>query len=187
MSDASQSSLHDLLNEADLLDKAHKVDDSTYNLMWGSAMVVVGMTGRAMVALAPLFKTLPPGPPELAVAFMHRLLKLNGQLGGVANFALQDDGWVVLHAARDVHGMDAEEFNVVVRTVARYADQFDDELARTYYGRPSAAPEPELLEGVAAGNGAANGAAGDSPEAGEASATADEGAAGEPSAEPPAS
>ena len=132
------ANLEELLKTADLLDKAEKIDDQTFRLRWGSAMIIVGISGSALVAIAPLFKAPPAGN---ALAFYRRLLELNGTLGGVASFAIQLDGWVVLHGGRDVRDMSAHEFAVLVTTVAREADHYDDVLIGEFFAPPSPADD----------------------------------------------
>jgi hypothetical protein len=54
-------------------------------------------------------------------------------MGGMASFAIQPDGWVVLHSGRALRGLDAHEFAVLVSAVGRFADQFDDQLIAEFY------------------------------------------------------
>lgn len=143
MSDQPKVNLKALLEEADLLDKAVKLEDTLYELRWGSALVIVGIKGPAMVAIAPMFNKLPDGAE---LAFLHRLLELNATLGGMAGFAIQPDGWIVLHGGRDVKGMDADEFALVVSTVARHADQFDDQLYDEFFRTEEAENPPDGAE-----------------------------------------
>jgi hypothetical protein len=130
-------SLEVLLRESGLAEKADKVDDKMYRLQWGSAFVIVGTSGTAIVAIAPLFQHLPPGREE---EFFRKLLAHNAYMGGMASFALQPDGWVVLHSGRALKGLDSHEFAVLVSAVGRFADQFDDELIAEFYA-PKAAAE----------------------------------------------
>jgi hypothetical protein len=119
-----------LLRDSGLAEKAEKVDDKMYRLQWGSAFVIVGTSGTAIVAIAPLFQHLPPGREQ---EFFKRLLEHNAYMGGMASFALQPDGWVVLHSGRALKGLDAHEFAVLVSAVGRFADQFDDQLIAEFY------------------------------------------------------
>jgi len=136
MSEQPQANLKALLVAIQLLDKAQALEDSLYELQWGSAMLVVGISGRALVIIAPLFNKLPEGK---VLPLFRRLLELNSTLGGVASFALQADGWVVLQSGRDVNGMDAEEFGILLRTVAEHADRYDGMLYQEFF----AAETPE--------------------------------------------
>lgn len=133
--------LQSLLAQCGLAENAVPVDDRFVRLQYGSAFVLVGISGTAVVAVAPLFRRLPPGDVE---AFYRRLLVANAQMGGVASFAIGSDGWVVLHAGRSVKGLDAEELGVLIGSVGRFADKYDDELIAEFYQRRE--PPPPSLE-----------------------------------------
>jgi len=127
--------LQSLLTECGLAEKAVPVDERFVRLQYGSAFVLLGISGTAVVAVSPLFRQLPAQNVE---AFYRKLLAHNAQMGGMASFALQDDGWVVLHAGRSIKGLDANELAVLVSAVGRFADQYDDELIREFYASPRA-------------------------------------------------
>ncbi len=129
MSDALPT-LEELLAGSGLEDRAESIDANMVRLQWGSAFVIVGTSGSALVAIAPLFRHLPVGKEE---AFFRRLLEHNAYMGGMAAFALQPDGWVVLHAGRPIKGIDPQEFATLVSGVGRFADQFDDTLIAEFY------------------------------------------------------
>ena len=122
--------LDKLLTDAGLAEKAVKVDENLVRLQWGSAFVMVGTSGSAIVAIAPLFRSVPEGKE---LAFYKKLLEHNAYMGGMASFAIQPDGWVILHAGRAIKGMDANEFATMVAGVGRFADQFDDQLIGEFY------------------------------------------------------
>ena len=122
---------HKLLADAGLADKAEKIDDRLVRLQWGSAFVIAGISGSAVVAVAPLFRAVPEGRE---LAFYKKLLEHNAYMGGMASFAIQGDGWVVLHAGRALKGIDGHEFATMVAGVGRFADQFDDQLIAEFYG-----------------------------------------------------
>jgi hypothetical protein len=122
--------LDDLMAAAELADKAVRIDDNLMRLQWGSAFVIVGISGAAVVAIAPLFRAVPRGKEQ---AFYRKLLEHNAYMGGIASFAVQSDGWVVLHAGRPLKGMDGDEFSTLIAGVGRYADQFDDQLIAEFY------------------------------------------------------
>ena len=124
------SQLDDLLASGDLAEKAVRIDDNLARLQWGSAFVIVGISGAAVVAIAPLFRAVPRGKE---LAFCRKLLEHNAYMGGIASFALQTDGWVVLHAGRPLKGMDGQELATLVAGVGRFADQFDDQLIAEFY------------------------------------------------------
>jgi hypothetical protein len=130
----SEPTLESLLQDSGLADKAVSIGDAMVRLQWGSAFVIVGTSGTAIVAIAPLFKELPAGRE---LEFFKKLLEHNAYMGGMAAFALQPDGWIVLHAGRALKGIDAHEFAVLVSGVGRFADQFDDELIGEFFaGEP---------------------------------------------------
>jgi hypothetical protein len=127
---SSQPTLEKLLKESGLAQKAQQLDPNLVRLQWGSAFVLVGLSGSALVAIAPLFRS----PPRERVGEFHkRLLEHNAYMGGMASFAIQGDGWVILHAGRALKGIDANEFATMVSGVGRFADQFDDQLIREFY------------------------------------------------------
>lgn len=130
MSDDRPVNLEALLEESGWMDRSVRVDDAVYHLRWGSAEVVIGLTEHALAVFAPMFKELPAGKEAL---FCYRLLQLNDTMGGVASFAIQPDGWVVLHAGRSIKGMDIHEFKVTVRSVGKFADLYDDQLFDEFY------------------------------------------------------
>ena len=124
------AALDDLIAAAGLADRAVRIDDNLMRLQWGSAFVIVGISGAAVVAIAPLFRAVPRGKE---LAFYRKLLEHNAYMGGIASFAVQSDGWVVLHAGRPLKGMDGDEFSTLIAGVGRYADQFDDQLIAEFY------------------------------------------------------
>jgi hypothetical protein len=124
------ATLDDLLTNSGLADRAVRIDDHLVRLQWGSAFVIAGISGTALVAFAPLFRAVPRGKEQ---AFYRKLLEHNAYMGGVASFAIQNDGWVVLHAGRPLKGVDAQEFETLVSGVGRFADQFDDQLIAEFY------------------------------------------------------
>jgi hypothetical protein len=130
------SALDDLLAGSGLAEKAVRIDDHLVRLQWGSAFVIAGISGSAVVAISPLFRSLPHGKE---LAFMRKLLEHNAYMGGIASFALQPDGWIVLHAGRAMKGIDAQEFATLVAGVGRFADQFDDQLVAEFYADNRAA------------------------------------------------
>ena len=124
------SDFHKLLAEAGLADKAERLDERLVRLQWGSAFVISGISGSAVVAIAPMFKALPAGNE---LAFFRKLLEHNAHMGGMASFAIQPDGWVVLHAGRALKGLDANELGTMIAAVGKFADQFDDQLIAEFF------------------------------------------------------
>ena len=129
--------LDELLASSGLADKAVRIDDHLVRMQWGSAFVIAGISGSAVVAIAPLFKNVPAGKE---LAFFKKLLEHNAYMGGIASFAIQPDGWVVLHAGRALKGIDGQEFATLVAGVGRFADQFDDQLLAEFYAGSSGTP-----------------------------------------------
>ncbi|HEU4733006.1 MAG TPA: hypothetical protein VFT22_34165 [Kofleriaceae bacterium] len=136
--------LDDLLQGSGLAEKAVRIDDHLIRLQWGSAFVIAGISGSALIAIAPLFRAVPQGKEQ---AFYRKLLEHNAHMGGIASFAIQGDGWVVLHAGRALKGIDAQEFDTLVSAVGRFADQFDDQLIAEFYMN-----QPELTNQVDTSN-----------------------------------
>lgn len=130
------ASIDSLLTEAGLRDKAEAHDGGLFRLRWGSAYVMVGAAGQAVVAIAPLFKAPPADRRE---EFYRQLLEYNAFMGGMAAFAIQPDGWVVVHAGRSRKGLDAHELATLVSGVGKFADEFDDKLIAAFYVAPSPA------------------------------------------------
>jgi hypothetical protein len=126
----SGPNLEALLAEAGLGDKASRVHDNLWRMQWGSAFVIVAISGSAIVAIAPLFRAVPVGKE---LAFYRKLLEHNAHMGGMASFAIQPDGWVVLHAGRAVKGLDGGELATMVSAVGKFADDFDDKLIAEFY------------------------------------------------------
>jgi hypothetical protein len=122
--------LTELLKEAGLADAAEKVGESMYRIEWGSATLVTGVVGDGIVVIAPMFEAPPASNTE---AFFRRLLQINGEMGGTATIALQADGSVVLQVGRGVKGLDAHEFGMMLGTVGRFADQYDNRLHDEFY------------------------------------------------------
>ncbi len=123
-------SLETLLQDSGLAEKAQVLEANLVRLQWGSAFVIVGVSGSAIVAIAPLFREL---PKDRLNDFYRKLLEHNAYMGGMASFAIQPDGWVILHAGRALKGIDANEFASMVAGVGRFADQFDDQLIQEFY------------------------------------------------------
>jgi len=145
------AALSELLAASGLADKAVRVDDNLVRFQWGSAFVIAGISGSAVVAIAPLFRAIPTGKEA---AFYRKLLEHNGHMGGMASFAIQPDGWVVLHAGRALKGLDGHELATMVAAVGKFADQFDDQLIAEFYGSQPEATNRVMSELAADVSGA---------------------------------
>ena len=126
----STPTLENLLQDSGLADKAQVLEQNLVRLQWGSAFVIVGVSGSAVVAISPLFREV---PRDKVNEFYKKLLEHNAYMGGMAAFAIQPDGWVILHAGRALKGIDGNEFANLVAGVGRFADQFDDTLIKEFY------------------------------------------------------
>jgi hypothetical protein len=146
-----------LLAESGLAEKAVRVDDHLVRLQWGSAFVIAGISGSAIVAVAPMFRQLPTGNE---LAFFKKLLEHNAHMGGMASFAIQPDGWVVLHAGRALKGIDGHEFATMVAAVGKFADLYDDQLIAEFFAgkRDAAAPLEDDAPVTTAGGADVSGA-----------------------------
>jgi len=138
----STPTLEKLLADSGLADKAQPIEQNLVRLQWGSAFVLVGISGTAIVAIAPLFRE---PPIDDTLAFYKKLLEHNAYMGGMASFAIQPDGWVILHSGRALKGIDSHEFAAMVSGVGRFADQFDDQLIKEFYAsQPEATNQAPL-------------------------------------------
>jgi len=138
----STPTLEKLLADSGLADKAQPIENNLVRLQWGSAFVLVGVSGTAIVAIAPLFRE---PPHDQTATFYKKLLEHNAYMGGMASFAIQPDGWVILHAGRALKGIDSSEFAAMVSGVGRFADQFDDQLIKEFYAsQPDATNQAPL-------------------------------------------
>lgn len=123
--------LTSILKSCGLLDSAEKVGDDMYRMSWGSATVVCVARASAIVAIAPMFDSLPKA--SKLDGFYKKLLTLNAEMGGTASFAIQDDNSVVLQCGRGMEGLDPEELKLLLNTVGKFADDYDDILDEEYY------------------------------------------------------
>jgi hypothetical protein len=129
-SETSTEQLKSCLQSSGLLAAAEEVGDGMYRLSWGSATVVCVARGSAVVAIAPMFEAL---PTRDVAGFCRRILELNAEMGGTASFAIQTDGAVVLQSGRGIEGLDPEELKLLLNTVGKFADDYDDILDKEYY------------------------------------------------------
>ena len=145
--------LEQLLADSGLADKVSPVDTNVVRLQYNSAFVIVGVSGSALVVISPLFRALPVGKET---AFFKTLLQHNAAMGGIAAFAVQPDGWVVLQAGRPIKGIDAEEFATLVVAVGKFADELDDKLIREFYvDQPAATNQAPVDDADDGGDAAA--------------------------------
>ena len=131
MSEASSSEkLKITLKACGLWDASEEVGEGMYKMAWGSATVVCVARGSAVVAMAPMFEAL---PKKNVGGFCQRILELNAEMGGTAAFAIHTDGAVVLQSGRGVAGLDPDELKLLLNTVGKFADDYDDILDKDFY------------------------------------------------------
>ncbi len=130
MSEASSDKLKSNLKACGLLEDAEEVGEGMYRMTWGSATVVCVARGTAVVAIAPMFEAL---PTKEVGTFCQRILSLNAEMGGTAAFAIAADGAVVLQSGRGAAGLDPDELKLLLNTVGKFADDYDDVLDKEFY------------------------------------------------------
>ena len=74
--------LEKLLQDSGLAEKAQVLEANLIRLQWGSAFVIVGVSGSAIVAIAPLFREL---PKDKVNDFYRKLLEHNAYKIGRAH------------------------------------------------------------------------------------------------------
>ena len=119
-----------LLAESGLAEAAEKVGEGMYRLKWGSATIICVVSGDGIVAVAPIFEK---SPEKNQPAFYKRLLEINADIGGTAAFALHKNGTVALQVGCTLQGLDAHEFKLMLATVGKFADDYDDKLHAEFY------------------------------------------------------
>ena len=103
-----------------------------WNFLRGSALIEVYLSPEErgyLQALAPLMHL----PPSNLLALYRRLLELNLELTNAALGVHEDV--VYLYHERLLEGLDASEADVIIRRLARVADELDDALVEEFGGR----------------------------------------------------
>ncbi len=103
-----------------------------WNFLRGSALIEVYLTPEErgyLQVLAPIMHL----PPSNLLALYRRLLELNLELTNAA-LGLHED-LVYLYHERLLEGLDASEADVIIRRLARVADELDDALVEEFGGR----------------------------------------------------
>ncbi|MCY4539334.1 MAG: YbjN domain-containing protein [Chloroflexi bacterium] len=103
-----------------------------WNFLRGSALIEVYLTPEErgyLQVLAPIMHL----PPSNLLALYRRLLELNLELTNAA-LGLHED-LVYLYHERLMEGLDASEADVIIRRLARVADELDDALVEEFGGR----------------------------------------------------
>lgn len=134
MTEPGRDLIGKLLEEAGLAEVAQRVGETIWRLKWGSATIMCVTSGEGLVVLAPLFDAPPADQPRgNQEAFFRRLLELNADIGGTAAFAVHRNGTVALQCGRGVAGLDAQELKMMLATVGKFADDYDDRLRDEFY------------------------------------------------------
>ncbi len=103
-----------------------------WNFLRGSALIEVYLSPEErgyLQVLAPIMHL----PPSNLLALYRRLLELNLELTNAALGVHED--LVYLYHERLLEGLDAGEADVIIRRLARVADELDDALVVEFGGR----------------------------------------------------
>ncbi len=103
-----------------------------WNFLRGSALIEIYLTPEErgyLQVLAPIMHL----PPSNLLALYRRLLELNLELTNAALGVHED--LVYLYHERLLEGLDAGEADVIIRRLARVADELDDALVAEFGGR----------------------------------------------------
>jgi len=113
------------------LDLAPLDDAGVTRIQRGSALISIHAVAEQGVLL--LLSKVMDAPESGGEALFRRLLELSFLATGDAAFAInKKTGEVYLRALRRLEGMNYDEFEDLVHTVATVADEWDDQLRRGY-------------------------------------------------------
>jgi len=99
----------------------------------GSATVGINVLEEHGILL--FLSRIMPVPREGREVLYRRLLELNFLVTSDASFAIdKDKDAIYLRALRRLSGLDFEEFEDLLQTMASVADEWDDRLARAFQG-----------------------------------------------------
>lgn len=106
-------------------------EDGYTDVRRGSATIGINVLGEHGILL--FLSRIMPVPREGREAFYRRLLELNFLVTSDASFAIdKDKDAVYLRALRRLSGLDYEEFEDLLHTMASVADEWDDRLAQLF-------------------------------------------------------
>ncbi|MCC6873928.1 MAG: YbjN domain-containing protein [Sandaracinaceae bacterium] len=106
-------------------------DDGYTDVRRGSATVGINVLEEHGILL--FLSRIMEVPKDAREAFYRRLLELNFLVTSDAAFAIdKDKDAVYLRALRRLSGLDFEEFEDLLHTMATVADEWDDRLAELY-------------------------------------------------------
>ncbi|HUH03131.1 MAG TPA: YbjN domain-containing protein [Kofleriaceae bacterium] len=113
------------------LDLAPLDDDGVARIQRGSAQVSIHVVAEQGVLL--LLSRVMPVPEDRREELYRRLLELSFVATGDAAFAInKQTNEIYLRCLRRLEGLDYEEFEDLVHTVATVADDWDDALRRDF-------------------------------------------------------
>ena len=133
--DSSARALENILAHIGVDAAAARMDvDSGYgwNFLRGSALIEIYLTPEErgyLQVLAPIMHL----PPSNLLPLYRRLLELNLELTNAALGVHEDV--IYLYHERLLEGLDASEADVIIRRLARVADELDDVLVEEFGGR----------------------------------------------------
>ena len=108
-------------------------EDGYTDVRRGSATVGINVLGEHGILL--FLSRIMPVPREGREAFYRRLLELNFLVTSDASFAIdKDKDAVYLRVLWRLSGLDYEEFEDLLHTMASVADEWDDRLAQLFGG-----------------------------------------------------
>lgn len=104
-----------------------------WNFRRGSALIEIYVTQQDGIGYLQVFAPILHLPQTGLLPLYRRLLELNLQLTNAA-FGVNEDV-VYVFTERTLDGLDVEEANTIINTVAAYADDMDDQLIAEFGGR----------------------------------------------------
>ncbi len=104
-----------------------------WNFQRGSAVIEVFVSQQDGVGYLQVLSPIMHLPPNSLLPLYRRLLELNLQLTNAALGIHLDVVYVFIE--RPLDGLDANETNGIINTVAAYADDLDDKLVAEFGGR----------------------------------------------------
>ena len=130
MSESKEMVLKSALESCGLLEQAEEVGENMFRLQWDSTTLVCIARGGALVAIAPMFESLPEKGQS---TFFKKLLQLNTEFGGTASFAIHSDESVVLQSGRGNQNLTPTDLKLLLTTVGKFAGELRGQLAKDFY------------------------------------------------------
>jgi len=104
-----------------------------WNFKRGSALIEIYIAVHEGVGYLQVLSPIVDLPPANLLPLYRRLLEMNLQLTAAA-LGVFNEIVYVFHE-RPLDGLDSEEANTIINTVAAYADDMDDKLVQEFGGR----------------------------------------------------